>query len=342
VHAGTRRRPLRPVRRGWPRPTRAAQRPDRAWWGGGRAASRAARQGRRRGRRLRPARAPVDSGSPSADLARGPAVPTSCSCCTSPLVCGSTGQMTGVEAARRWRHPVPASCPRTPSSAWPSARPDRPAGPEGLELAVAQLRAWGTQAPELTVAVNVSARQLVESGFVRRCGRVLWARGWTRRGSCWSSRRACSSRTATRRCRALAAARAGGPAGLDDFGTGYSSLARLGDLPLDEMKIDKSSWTASGAAPRQRHARHRSRRDGSRPRSGGRRRGRGDGGSGVLPARRRVRPAAGLPARQGPVRRGRDRAARTPAPAAARCDPDAAAGRPRVRAGVQPSAERRR
>jgi EAL domain-containing protein (putative c-di-GMP-specific phosphodiesterase class I) len=167
-------------------------------------------------------------------------------------VSGATGRISAVEALVRWRHPVHGLVP--PDAFIGLAERTGlivPLGLRVLELACAQLQAWAPQAPELTVAVNVSARQLVEVGFVEDVRRVLW------------SSRVDPSRVVLELTESLlvedsdaAVAVLWGLRGLgvrlalDDFGTGYSSLGRLGDLPLDEMKIDKSFVDRLGAAPR--------------------------------------------------------------------------------------------
>jgi len=169
-----------------------------------------------------------------------------------PLVSGKTGLMIGVEALVRWRHPVRGLVP--PDAFIGLAERTGlivPLGLKVLELAVAQLRAWTLQAPALTIAVNVSARQLVEPGFVEDVRRVLW-------GSGVDPTRVVLELTESLLVDDSEAAVAvlwqlrglGVRLALDDFGTGYSSLARLGDLPLDEMKIDKSFVDRLGALPR--------------------------------------------------------------------------------------------
>jgi diguanylate cyclase (GGDEF)-like protein len=169
-----------------------------------------------------------------------------------PLVSGTTGLMQGVEALVRWRHPVHGLVP-----------PDKfiglaertglivPLGLKVLELAVAQLRAWTLQAPALTIAVNVSARQLVEPGFVEDVRRVLWSSGVDPTRVVLELTESLLVDDSEAAVAVLWQLRGLGlRLALDDFGTGYSSLARLGDLPLDEMKIDKSFVDRLGALPR--------------------------------------------------------------------------------------------
>ena len=192
----------------------------------------------------------ADTGLTEADLARGLQA-DELFLLYQPLVSGVTGRISLVEALVRWRHPEHGLVP--PDAFIGLAERTGlivPLGLRVLELACAQLQAFAATAPYLTVAVNVSARQLVEPGFVEDVQRVLW------------SSRVDPSRLVLELTESLLvddseAAVAvlwqlrslGVRLALDDFGTGYSSLARLGDLPLDEMKIDKSFVDRLGALP---------------------------------------------------------------------------------------------
>jgi EAL domain-containing protein (putative c-di-GMP-specific phosphodiesterase class I) len=101
----------------------------------------------------------------------------------------------------------------------------------------------------MTVAVNVSARQLVEPDFVEQVRQILWSSGVDPHNVILELTESMIMEDAEAAIAVLWRLRAlGVRLALDDFGTGYSSLARLGDLPLDELKIDKSFVDRLGAA----------------------------------------------------------------------------------------------
>ncbi len=169
-----------------------------------------------------------------------------------PLVSTRTGLIESVEALVRWQHPERGLVP--PDAFIAAAERSGQIleiGLRVLELALIQLRAWGSgPAPTLSVAVNVSARQLVEPGFVEQVRSLVW-------GSGVDPQRVMLELTESMLVEDSEAAIAtlwqlrglGLRLAIDDFGTGYSSLARLGELPIDEMKIDKSFVDRLGDAP---------------------------------------------------------------------------------------------
>jgi diguanylate cyclase (GGDEF)-like protein len=166
-----------------------------------------------------------------------------------PLVSTATGRIASTEALVRWRHPERGLVP-----------PDQfiglaertglivPLGLRVLELACAQLRVWAATSPELCVAVNVSARQLVEPDVVAQVRRVLWSSGVDPSRIVLELTESLLVEDGDAAVAVLWQLRGlGVRLALDDFGTGYSSLGRLGDLPLDELKIDKSFVDRLGA-----------------------------------------------------------------------------------------------
>src|SRR3954452_8013779 len=167
-----------------------------------------------------------------------------------PLVCARTGRMQSVEALVRWQHPTRGLVP--PDAFIGLAERTGlivPLGLHVLRLAIAQLRAWATVAPGLSIAVNVSARQLVEPDFVEQARHIVWSSGVDPHHVILELTESMIMEDAEAAVAALWQLRGVGVGlALDDFGTGYSSLARLGDLPLDELKIDKSFVDRLGAA----------------------------------------------------------------------------------------------
>lgn len=156
----------------------------------------------------------------------------------------ATRRVIGVEALLRWQHTERGLI--QPDDFIPLAEDTGlilPIGLWVLESACAQLKTWESDARTraLQVAVNVSARQFRQPDFVAQVQRVLEASG------------AIPARLKLELTESLvledvedsiekmqAIKRLGVGFSMDDFGTGYSSLSYLAQLPLDQLKIDKS------------------------------------------------------------------------------------------------------
>lgn len=154
------------------------------------------------------------------------------------------GRVIGAEALVRWAHPLRGLLgPAEFITLAEATGLILPLGRWVLERACAQLAQWAhaEETAALTLAVNVSAHQFRDPGFVEQVLAVLAHSG--ARPSCLKlelteSVLADNLAEVTDKITRL---RSHGVAfSLDDFGTGYSSLGYLKHLPLDQLKIDAS------------------------------------------------------------------------------------------------------
>jgi EAL domain-containing protein (putative c-di-GMP-specific phosphodiesterase class I)/GGDEF domain-containing protein len=162
-----------------------------------------------------------------------------------------TGQAVGAEALVRWQHPTrgfvsPAEfVPFAEQTGYITMVTDWM-----LREALRTLRAWQPLHPELSIAVNVSTRDLQDAGFARRVERMLGAKGVDPSRLRLEITESGLMEDAQKSVDLLNTLRAiGVPLSIDDFGTGYSSLAYLQKLPVSELKIDRSFIDGIDASP---------------------------------------------------------------------------------------------
>ncbi|MGH3830449.1 MAG: putative bifunctional diguanylate cyclase/phosphodiesterase [Pseudonocardiaceae bacterium] len=159
-----------------------------------------------------------------------------------PQLALSTRQVIGVEALVRWHHPEFGMV--DPAEFVPLVETTgliNPLTDYVLDRSLAQCRGWLDRGLSLSVAVNLSVRNLADTGFPRRVADALTRH---RVPAALLSFELTESAVMSDPERALPVLCELHGLGLriavDDFGTGYSSLTYLRRLPVDEVKIDKS------------------------------------------------------------------------------------------------------
>lgn len=154
----------------------------------------------------------------------------------------ASGEIVGVEALVRWRHPRLGLV--LPGEFVPVAEHTgliRPLTYYVLNEALAQARLWLDRGITLPVAVNLSVRSLHDLHAAEQIGELL-AR-WNLPSHLLQLEITEGTIVAdpVRARRVLAALDAMGVGiAIDDFGTGYSSLSYLRHLPVREIKVDRS------------------------------------------------------------------------------------------------------
>jgi diguanylate cyclase (GGDEF)-like protein len=110
-----------------------------------------------------------------------------------------------------------------------------------LKMALDQAADWQKQGRELTIAVNLSASSLVDADLPEQIFAMLAARGVPTRALQLEITEEFLMADRERARNILAQLREGGvQISIDDYGTGYSSLSYLRELPVDELKLDRS------------------------------------------------------------------------------------------------------
>jgi diguanylate cyclase (GGDEF)-like protein len=157
-----------------------------------------------------------------------------------PVVDLTTGAPAGVEALVRWRHPQRGLLP--PAEFVRAVENSDLLGAFTeyvIDRALAAAARWGRHGPAVPVAVNLSARSLLDPRLPEAVGALLRRHKLPGRRLVLEITESVVSSDLPGLEGALRGLRAlGVRLAVDDFGTGHASLTMLTRLPLDEVKVD--------------------------------------------------------------------------------------------------------
>jgi diguanylate cyclase (GGDEF)-like protein len=159
-----------------------------------------------------------------------------------PQVAPNSGQVVGAEALARWHHPTRGLL--LASEFVPVA--ERGPAIHGLTLqvlgvALGQCQHWHRTGHDLSVAVNLSAQNLVDPHLPADVLELLVTHGLPPRALVLELTESAAMTESRRSLGVIGQLHdMGVRVAIDDFGTGYSSLSYLRRLPVSEIKIDRS------------------------------------------------------------------------------------------------------
>ena len=164
----------------------------------------------------------------------------------------AAGRIVGAEALARWRHPRLGPVP--PAEFIPLAESSGlivPLGAWVLREACRQTRFWRDAGlPHLPMAVNLSLAQCRSGDLASSIRRMLRESGLEPRALELEVTESLFLSPGDGHLRDLYRLHTEGVrVSIDDFGTGFSSLGRLRQLPVDQIKIDRSFVAGLGHSP---------------------------------------------------------------------------------------------
>jgi predicted signal transduction protein with EAL and GGDEF domain len=156
-----------------------------------------------------------------------------------------TGRICGVEALARWQHPTRGLL--GPFEFIPVAEENgliQPLTRYVLDVALDQCRQWLSTGVDLPVSVNVGAECLQNASFPTQVAEALARHDVPPHKLTLEITESGIITNAARAAEVLAAlGNQGVRLSIDDFGTGYSSIAMLRNLPVHELKLDRTFVT---------------------------------------------------------------------------------------------------